>query len=153
MRATPPAARMSAGTRSSAITATAPASSAIRACSAVVTSMMTPPLSISASPRLTRNAARPGRKDERADHPRGPGQRLMPEGIALLVETLRRRWPDRDPLLETSATGTGGRAISTPGEPDRDAPQNERARGDDDRHPDGRPEQTPGPAIPHGRES
>src|SRR5438876_2925695 len=54
MRATPPSARMSAGTRSSAITATAPASSAIRACSAVVTSMITPPLSISARPLLTR---------------------------------------------------------------------------------------------------
>src|SRR6185312_9656689 len=45
---------MSAGTRSSAMTATAPASSAIFACSAFTTSMMTPPLSISASPRLTR---------------------------------------------------------------------------------------------------
>ena len=45
---------MSAGTRSSAITATAPASSAILACSAVTTSMITPPLSISAMPRLTR---------------------------------------------------------------------------------------------------
>src|SRR3954452_8696921 len=55
MRATPPSARMSAGTRSSAITAAAPASSAIFACSAVTTSMMTPPLSISASPALTRN--------------------------------------------------------------------------------------------------
>ena len=33
--------------------AQAPASSAIRACSAVVTSMITPPLSISARPRLT----------------------------------------------------------------------------------------------------
>ena len=54
MRATPPCARMSAGTRSSAITATAPASSAILACSAVTTSMITPPLSISAIPRLTR---------------------------------------------------------------------------------------------------
>src|SRR3954471_24775601 len=54
MRDTPPSARMSAGTRSSAITATAPASSAILACSAVTTSMMTPPLSISAMPRLTR---------------------------------------------------------------------------------------------------
>src|SRR5919198_3264409 len=54
IRATPPSARMSAGTRSSAITATAPASSAIRACSAVVTSMITPPLSISARPLLTR---------------------------------------------------------------------------------------------------
>src|SRR3954453_19494950 len=55
MRATPPSARMSAGTRSSAMTATAPASSAIFAWSAVVTSMMTPPFNISASPDLTRN--------------------------------------------------------------------------------------------------
>src|SRR2546421_8459389 len=54
IRATPPSRRMSAGTRSSAITATAPASSAIRACSAVVTSMITPPFSISARPLLTR---------------------------------------------------------------------------------------------------
>src|SRR2546423_7216586 len=54
MRATPPWARMSAGTRSSAMTATAPASSAIRDCSAVVTSMITPPFSISARPPLTR---------------------------------------------------------------------------------------------------
>ena len=54
IRDTPPWARMSAGTRSSAITATAPAPSAIRACSGVTTSMMTPPLSISAMPRLTR---------------------------------------------------------------------------------------------------
>ncbi len=54
IRETPPWARMSAGTRSSAMTATAPASSAIFACSAVTTSMMTPPFSISASPRFTR---------------------------------------------------------------------------------------------------
>src|SRR5215469_8523962 len=53
MRATPPAARMSAGMRSSAITATAPASWAMTACSGVTTSMMTPPLSICARPRLT----------------------------------------------------------------------------------------------------
>src|SRR5512136_3036067 len=52
MRATPPWARISAGTRSSAITAHAPASSAMRACSGVTTSMMTPPLSIWASPFL-----------------------------------------------------------------------------------------------------
>ena len=55
MRATPPSRRMSAGTRSSAITATAPASSAMTACSGVTTSMMTPPRSISAKPRLTRS--------------------------------------------------------------------------------------------------
>ncbi|KAI4368895.1 hypothetical protein MLD38_017401 [Melastoma candidum] len=53
MRATPPWARMSAGTRSRAITAQAPASSAMRACSGVTTSMMTPPRSIWASPTLT----------------------------------------------------------------------------------------------------
>src|SRR5687768_1460964 len=52
--ATPPAARMSAGTRSRAMTAQAPADSAIFACSAVTTSMMTPPFSISARPDLTR---------------------------------------------------------------------------------------------------
>ena len=52
IRATPPVARMSDGTRSSAMTATAPASSAILACSAVTTSMMTPPLSIWARPFL-----------------------------------------------------------------------------------------------------
>jgi hypothetical protein len=55
MRATPPSRRMSAGTRSSAITATAPASSAMTACPGVTTSMMTPPRSISARPRLTRS--------------------------------------------------------------------------------------------------
>ena len=46
---TPPAARMSAGILSSAMTAQAPASSAILACSGVVTSMITPPFSIWAS--------------------------------------------------------------------------------------------------------
>ena len=61
MRATPPSRRMSAGTLSSAITETAPASSAILACSALTTSMITPPLSMSARPRLTRKVpvARP----------------------------------------------------------------------------------------------
>src|SRR5437763_3489295 len=53
MRATPPSRRMSAGTRSRAITAQAPASSAILACSGVTTSMITPPFSISARPALT----------------------------------------------------------------------------------------------------
>src|SRR5918999_23773 len=50
MRATPPNLRISEGTRSSAITATAPASSAMRAWSAVTTSMITPPESIRARP-------------------------------------------------------------------------------------------------------
>ncbi len=54
MRATPPSRRMSAGTRSSAITAQAPASSATFACSESTTSMITPPLSISARPLFTR---------------------------------------------------------------------------------------------------
>ena len=57
MRATPPSLRMSAGTRSSAITAQPPACSAMRACSALVTSMMTPPLSISAKPTFTRHCS------------------------------------------------------------------------------------------------
>jgi len=43
---------MSAGTRSRAMTDTAPASSAIFACSGVVTSMITPPRNISAKPTL-----------------------------------------------------------------------------------------------------
>src|SRR3954465_5428674 len=55
MRATPPCARMSAGTPSTPIPAPAPASPGTRACSAVVTSMITPPLSISARPVLTRS--------------------------------------------------------------------------------------------------
>src|SRR6202050_1551973 len=55
IRATPPSLRMSEGTRSSAIPEQAPASSAISACSALVTSIITPPLSISASPTFTRH--------------------------------------------------------------------------------------------------
>ena len=52
MRETPPAARMSAGIRSRAMTAHAPASCAMRACSGVVTSMITPPFSIRANDRF-----------------------------------------------------------------------------------------------------
>src|SRR5271169_4871191 len=59
MRATPPSLRMSEGTRSSAITAQAPAFSAIFACSALVTSIITPPLSISARPTFTRHSFDP----------------------------------------------------------------------------------------------
>src|SRR5580692_8660353 len=59
MRATPPSLRISEGTRSSAITAQAPAFSAIFACSALVTSMITPPLSISAKPTFTRHSFEP----------------------------------------------------------------------------------------------
>src|SRR5271169_5484122 len=54
MRDTPPSARMMAGTRSRAMTATAPAFSATSACATLMTSMMTPPLSISASPTFKR---------------------------------------------------------------------------------------------------
>jgi hypothetical protein len=53
IRATSELARMSAGMRSRAMTAHAPASIAIFACSGVTTSMMTPPLSICASPVFT----------------------------------------------------------------------------------------------------
>src|SRR5215469_5754288 len=59
IRATPPSLRMSDGTRSNAMTAQAPAFSAIFACSALVTSMITPPLSISARPTLTRHSFEP----------------------------------------------------------------------------------------------
>ena len=51
--ATPPSFLMSAGTFSNDMTAQAPASSAILACSALTTSIMIPPLSIWASPSFT----------------------------------------------------------------------------------------------------
>src|SRR5271157_947694 len=57
MRDTPPSARMIAGTRSSAMTATAPDFSATSACATLITSMMTPPLSISARPVFRRRLA------------------------------------------------------------------------------------------------
>src|SRR3989475_8463023 len=53
MRATPPSLRMSAGTRSRAMTAQAPASWAMRAWSGVTTSMITPPFSLWCRPALT----------------------------------------------------------------------------------------------------
>mmetsp|Transcript_59882 Transcript_59882/g.144657 ORF Transcript_59882/g.144657 Transcript_59882/m.144657 type:complete len:253 (-) Transcript_59882:96-854(-) len=53
--ATPLSFRMSAGMRSSAMTAQAPASSAILACSGFMTSIMTPPLSIMGRPFFTRS--------------------------------------------------------------------------------------------------
>src|SRR3954447_5692317 len=102
IRATPPWTRMSAGTRSSAMTDTAPASSAILACSAVTTSMMTPPLSISAMPRLTRAVPVP----------------LVPNSELLLsldtVKTsvvrlwgVRRTCGVRHPWYDRSAPGSG----------------------------------------------
>ena len=59
-RATPPSALMSAGMRSRAITATAPAASAIFACSPLVTSMMTPPFWKTANARFTCERGRGG---------------------------------------------------------------------------------------------
>ncbi len=59
IRATPPSLRISEGTRSSAITAQAPAFSAMRAWSAFVTSMITPPFNISARPTFTRHSFEP----------------------------------------------------------------------------------------------
>src|SRR5437870_376230 len=83
MRATPPSRRMSAGTRSSAITAAAPAASAIFACSGVTTSMMTPRLSISARPTLTRNVASSRIATHDRDRPTPARDRplLEPEGL------------------------------------------------------------------------
>src|SRR3954452_9319437 len=94
MRATPPWARMSAGTRSSAITETAPASSAIFACSASTTAMITPPLSISARPLLTRivpvSCMSPMLAGELApEHGRDGGER----DLRLVEPRLARRHP------------------------------------------------------------
>src|SRR5215217_4592187 len=83
MRATPPSRRMSAGTRSSAMTAAAPASSAILACSESTTSMITPPLSISARPALTRNV---------------DSSRISPQMVA--APARHPRWPFRTDLLQ-----------------------------------------------------
>ena len=97
MRATPPAARMSAGTRSRAMTATAPASSAIFACSALTTSMMTPPFSIWASPFFSVQVpvdplALPDPLDER---PGAVGRGISPHMLARRVA--RRGMGRRDP--------------------------------------------------------
>lgn len=54
IRATPLDWRISAGIRSKAITAQAPASSAIFACSLFITSMMTPPFNMAGMPFFTR---------------------------------------------------------------------------------------------------
>src|SRR6266545_5701934 len=110
MRATPPSARMSAGTRSSAITAHAPASSAILAWSAVVTSMMTPPLSISARPDFTRKV--PVSRST-AVLLRTCGRRLeCTAGHGPASRRARRSAPfelDRDPAGEELDPGASGR--------------------------------------------
>ena len=119
MRATPPSLRMSAGTRSRAITATAPASSAIRACSAVVTSMITPPFSISARPvfrgsvpvlsgsvmaHASSRHVVPGRA--RGARPRRPGARRSSRRVRwLLMQTrMAKRPPQHGPRGHGHAT-------------------------------------------------
>src|SRR3954464_13210731 len=120
IRATPPAARMSAGTRSSAITATAPADSATRACSAVTTSMITPPLSISARPALTRNVAV---SFTRVMLPRARSAPLLePEGLYAVgvgrlverVDAIRERLDQRQ---ERGVRAHEGRAVGRVVEP------------------------------------
>src|SRR3954470_8752854 len=114
MRATPPSRRMSAGTRSSAITATAPDASAIFACSASTRSMITPPFNISARPLFTRivpySLMRPslarvlwceaavdllvvvGHRRDRPDH---DGVPVRPQDVAeVRAETRRRVCPE-----------------------------------------------------------
>src|SRR5262245_15417652 len=121
MRATPPCARMSAGTRSRAMTATAPASSAIRACSAVVTSMITPPLSISARPLFTRIvpisliAA-----ILRDSHGKGPGRagrfdRRKAAGRAKSDERTAPRWRGPGPQARADASVAAEQGLETLG--------------------------------------
>src|SRR5260370_11169315 len=80
--ATPLSWRMSGGTGASASTATAAASSAILAWSGVTTSMITPPLSISAMPRFTRAVPVAG-----WSCPRGGVWGGRPPWSALMVDT------------------------------------------------------------------
>ena len=108
IRDTPPWARMSAGTRSSAITATAPASSAILACSAVTTSMITPPLSISAMPRLTRAVPVTGAVRSVEAVRLGHGSSLLGRAPGVAAQMLRAgqrhvRQPIRPPVACTVA--------------------------------------------------
>src|SRR5882762_3027813 len=91
MRATPPSARICAGTRSSAMTATAPAFSAISACLASVTSMMTPPLSISARPVFRRRLVEFPFFDPLVSDMMPPSLLMNRQHNALAVLTLRTR--------------------------------------------------------------
>ncbi len=99
MRATPPWARMSAGTRSSAMTATAPASSAMRACSALTTSMITPPFIMSARPRLTRVVPVPRAPSSAAEAVEAEKLRARSSLMVVLPKGWRPRprggWPGR----------------------------------------------------------
>src|SRR5688500_3477962 len=98
MRATPPCERMSAGTRSSAITATAPASSAMRACSASTTSMITPPLSISARPVLTRSVPISSIAKSLLRRARAIGFAEAPQEVAQLPTLLLVEAIEKEPL-------------------------------------------------------
>src|SRR5262245_59279395 len=134
MRATPPAARMSAGTRSRAMTATAPASSAIRACSGVTTSMITPPLSIWARPflvaqvevstviraRILRVGARPAVLADQRRGAIGPSGRLShgipplpggPPGLRLRADSVTASAPEglQHPREQADGALRGGR--------------------------------------------
>ena len=118
---------MSAGTRSSAMTATAPASSATLACSAVTTSMITPPRSISASPRLTRIV--PVVRPVSAFAAGGVG---MMRFYAAAFGPLAEFSPAWSRLLEGGDAGGHALGVVRTGEPQRA----ERGRG---RRRDGRP--------------
>src|SRR5215211_4821353 len=133
MRATPPSLRMSAGTRSSAITDTAPAASATLACSGVTTSMITPPLSISARPVLTRRVAVSFTERTLALPPRRPRQSIGDCASGRGDEQDRRR--ERCEAPEHSA---GGRLARLPEALCTCAAlgcKHERGDADDDREP------------------
>src|ERR1700723_1217921 len=98
IRATPPSARICAGTRSRAITATAPAFSAIEACSAFVTSIITPPFNISARPVFRRRLVElPLFCDMRGLFSAGFGLWLSGSGeaVAILQRVRNLRYPRR----------------------------------------------------------
>ena len=145
IRETPPWARMSAGTRSSAITATAPASSAILACSAVTTSMITPPLSISAMPRLTRAVPVPVRRCSvlgssrstfyvagraRSAHPRVVDASSLRPAAPRPPAGSGRASAGRGHVVEVDGAQLGG--PSREAQPAHPAPRAQRPRGDHD---------------------
>src|SRR5205823_794942 len=122
MRATPPSRRMSAGTRSSAMTAQAPASSAILACSASTTSMITPPFSISARPLFTRivpislmRRMLPGEKC--LDGPAERGRLLEVQHVARVLDDHELRV--RDAVDEHLRGGRAADEVVAPGDHER----------------------------------
>ena len=106
MRATPPSARICAGTRSRAMTATAPAFSAMAACSALVTSMMTPPFSISARPVLRRREVGVELEPLFWDMcGLFSGERLQLLAISEALFILQCDWDSRNPLFRREPQG------------------------------------------------